>query len=167
MSWIILICSIIAVSYLYYKIRTILYYNKLEKLYNQIKECNITIFKLRGVELHDFNKLLAIQKDLYAKGIKPKGLRNPKYFTKLTPDLTLEDVLMYSIDIWHMDSLDFWNNCSQEIGENSLNLSEDTLHKTLVFNRYRDVLTGSLGDYLYKLKLEYVKLKSDRFNRFR
>ena len=144
-----------------------MYYNALEKLNEKIKYCTLAIFKIKNADLHDFNKLLSIQKDLYAKRIRPKGLLNNKYFKAPILELTLNDVFIYSVDIWHLDSLAFWSNCSKEIGENSLNLPEDTLHKTVVFNRYKDILTGSLGDYLYKLKLDYVKLRSDNFCKIR
>lgn len=164
MSWIgLIIISILLVLYLRYKIKNILYQHKVDKFQNIIKECNIAIFKIRNAELHDFNKLLGIQKDLYAKGIRPKGLQKKKYFTEPVLELTLESIMIYSVDIWHMDSLSFWNNCDKFIGENSLGLPQDTLHKTVVFNRYKDILIGSIGDYLYNIKLEYAKIRNRSF----
>jgi hypothetical protein len=102
----------------------------------------------------DFFTLLQIQKDLYAKKIRPCGLNSKKYFKKSIPELTLHDILIYSIDIWHIDTLHFWSTCNSAIGENDKNLNPKTLHKVLVFNRYKNILTGSLGNYLQKLKEE-------------
>jgi len=164
MSWIVLIIvSILIVGYLTYKIKNVLYHHKVDRYHTIIKECNIAIFKIKNVDLHDFNKLLSIQKDLYAKGIRPEGFTKKKYFLAKTPDLTLDTIQIYSIDLWHLDSLAFWNRCDKEIGENNLNLPENTLHKTLVFNRYKNILTGSIGDYLYKIKTDYAKFTSKPF----
>jgi hypothetical protein len=163
MSWIgLIIISILISLYLRYKIKNILYQHKVDKFQNIIKECNLAIFKIRNTELHDFNKLLGIHKDLYAKGIRPKGLQKKKYFTEPVLDLTLDSVMIYSVDIWHMDSLSFWSNCDKFIGDNLLGLPQDTLHKTLVFNRYKDILIGSIGDYLYNTKLEYAEFRNKR-----
>jgi hypothetical protein len=102
----------------------------------------------------DFSKLLQIQKDLYAKKVRPSGLNNKKYFKKPTLELTLHDILIYSVDIWHTDTLHFWSTCNAIINKNDKGIDPNTPHKVLVFNRYKNILTGSLGEYLQKLKLE-------------
>lgn len=132
-------------------------YRKLDNLNYLIKECEIGIYKIRMTSQGDFDKLLQIQKDLYAKKVRPCGLRNKKYFKKSTPELTLHDIEIYSIDPWHSDNLHFWSTCNAIVNKSDKGIDPNTPHKVLVFNRYKNILTGSLGEYLQKLKIERVQ----------
>lgn len=155
--WLIILIALGIIIYLRYKIIHISKYRKLDKFNHLIKECEIGIYKIRMTEEGNFNKLLQIQKDLYAKHIRPSGLQNPKYFKKKTPFLTLDDILISSIDIWHLDTLSFWSTCEAKVGDNLNGINSNTLHRTLVFSRYKNILTGSLGEYLQKLKIERLQ----------
>lgn len=140
-----------------YKVNNILKKRNIDKLNSYIKHCEIAIFKIKNVDTNDFQKLVSIQKDLYAKGVRPTGLSNRKYFLTEGNDLTLNNILIYSIDPWHLDSLDFWDKCDQVVGDNTKGVKPDTLHKTLVFHRYKNILTGSIGDHLNKLKTKRIQ----------
>lgn len=154
---ILIVLLVIVLLLIRFRIRKILKMKKIEDLTSKIKHCEIAILKIKDVDLNDFDKLLQIQKDLYAKGIRPSGLKNRKYFLHEGPDLTLSSILIYSIDPWHLDSVDFWNTCNQVVGDNVKGIKPQTLHKTLVFHRYRNILTGSIGDHMNKLKIQKSK----------
>lgn len=155
--WLIILITLGIIIYLGYKIIHINKYRKLDKINYLIKECEISIYKIRMIEEGNFDKLLQIQKDLYAKHIRPSGLQNSKYFKKETPFLTLDDILISSVDIWHLDTLSFWSTYEAKVGDNLNGIDPNTLHRTLAFNRYKNILTGSIGDYLNKLKIKRIQ----------
>jgi len=117
------------------------------------------LFKEKLRESKSFENLLNLHKQMYKIGFKASvlGVCPWGHFrTDSIENLKLKNAYFGDIYGLWTKPLSYWEQCSEEIGENLWGLNPKTPIKSIIFDQYKDVLdrgiTYSRDELLYELK---------------